>query len=173
MFDFLRLFVLPFFFCIFRTGSLLDIAAIMSAPSVEASQAAPPPAEEKEQEQRQHDEKTVEADAPAEARGPTFNRGYQFWAIMIALCTVGVLGALENTVVTTSLPTIVKNLHIGQDYIWITNIFFLMRYAVLCLNVPEIQANLDQAPLCSHFSDNWPIFSAGDGFPSSSWLSTR
>ena len=149
----------------------------MSAPSVEASQAAPPPAEVKEQEQRQHDEKTIEADAPAdapaEAKGPTFNRGYQFWAIMIALCTVGMLGALENTVVTTSLPTIVKNLHIGQDYIWITNIFFLMRYAALCLDVPEIQANLDQAPLCSHFSDSSPISSAGDGLPSSSWPSTR
>ncbi|XWW93412.1 hypothetical protein V2A60_001345 [Cordyceps javanica] len=102
----------------------------MSAPSVEAPQAAPRPAEEKEQEQRQHDEKTVEADAPAEAKGPTFNRGFQFWAIMVALCTVGVLGALENTVVTTSLPTIVKNLNIGRDYIWVTNIFFLMSAAV-------------------------------------------
>ncbi|KXJ94938.1 major facilitator superfamily domain-containing protein [Microdochium bolleyi] len=44
---------------------------------------------------------------------------------MLSLCITGLLGALENTVVTTSLPTIVEALQIGQDYIWITNVFFL------------------------------------------------
>lgn len=54
-------------------------------------------------------------------------RGFQFWAIIVALCIVGLLAALENTVVTTSLPTIVNDLSIGENYIWITNIFFLTR----------------------------------------------
>ena len=54
-------------------------------------------------------------------------RGFQFWAIIVALCIVGLLAALENTVVTTSLPTIVNDLSIGDNYIWITNIFFLTR----------------------------------------------
>lgn len=54
-------------------------------------------------------------------------RGFQFWAIIVALCIVGLLAALENTVVTTSLPTIVHDLNVGANYIWITNVFFLTR----------------------------------------------
>ncbi|OTA99866.1 hypothetical protein M426DRAFT_268491 [Hypoxylon sp. CI-4A] len=54
-------------------------------------------------------------------------RGIRFWAIIFALCTVSLLSAAENTVVVTSLPTIVDKLHVGQDYVWISNIFFLTR----------------------------------------------
>ncbi|KAH8655103.1 major facilitator superfamily domain-containing protein [Tricladium varicosporioides] len=36
-----------------------------------------------------------------------------------------ILCSLENTVVVTSLPTIVKQLDLGSRYIWVTNIFFL------------------------------------------------
>ncbi|KAJ5457347.1 Major facilitator superfamily domaingeneral substrate transporter [Penicillium desertorum] len=38
--------------------------------------------------------------------------------------------ALENTVVSTSMPTIVEDLSIGDNYIWITNVFFLTRYLI-------------------------------------------
>ncbi|KAF7880859.1 uncharacterized protein EAF02_006750 [Botrytis sinoallii] len=54
-----------------------------------------------------------------------FNRDYRFWCIIIALCTMQILCSLENTVVVTSLPTIVKHLDLGSSYIWVTNIFFL------------------------------------------------
>lgn len=64
--------------------------------------------------------------AQAEAPGRS-HHGFQFWAVMIALCITSLLGSLENTVVTTSLPTIVKDLSFGQNYIWVTNIFFLTR----------------------------------------------
>ena len=56
-------------------------------------------------------------------------RGFQFWAIIASLCVTGLLSALENTVVTTSLPTIVHELKLGDSYIWVTNVFFLTRYA--------------------------------------------
>lgn len=36
-----------------------------------------------------------------------------------------ILLSLENTVVVTSLPTIVQELNLGSNYIWVTNIFFL------------------------------------------------
>ncbi|KAI1656246.1 MFS general substrate transporter [Daldinia decipiens] len=52
-------------------------------------------------------------------------RGLRFWAIIIALCTVSLLSAAENTVVVTALPTIVEKLNVGQDYVWISNVFFL------------------------------------------------
>ena len=57
-------------------------------------------------------------------------RDFRFWAIIASLCITGLLGALENTVVTTSLPTIVRALNLGDNYIWITNVFFLTRYAI-------------------------------------------
>lgn len=54
-------------------------------------------------------------------------RGVRFWSIMASLCVTGLLSALENTVVVTSLPTIVRHLGVGDSYIWITNVFFLTR----------------------------------------------
>lgn len=55
------------------------------------------------------------------------HRGLSFWAIIIALSISSILTALENTAVTTSLPVIVQELHIGDNYVWITNVFFLTR----------------------------------------------
>ncbi|KAI5926907.1 MFS general substrate transporter [Camillea tinctor] len=54
-----------------------------------------------------------------------YNRDYRFWSIIFALCTMQILSSLENTVVVTSLPTIVNQLGLGSSYIWVTNIFFL------------------------------------------------
>ncbi|KAK7931061.1 MFS general substrate transporter [Apiospora marii] len=54
-----------------------------------------------------------------------YQRDYRFWSIIVALCTMQILCSLENTVVVTSLPTIVRQLGLGSSYIWVTNIFFL------------------------------------------------
>jgi hypothetical protein len=51
----------------------------------------------------------------------------RFWGIMVALCIASLLGGLETTIVTTSLPTIVHELDIGDDYVWITNSLLLTR----------------------------------------------
>jgi hypothetical protein len=51
----------------------------------------------------------------------------RFWGIMAALCIASLLGGLETTIVTTSLSTIVHELEIGDDYVWITNSLFLTR----------------------------------------------
>ncbi|OQE39080.1 hypothetical protein PENCOP_c007G03307 [Penicillium coprophilum] len=64
------------------------------------------------------------------AKPPPMKRGFQFWAIIFSLCVTGLLGALENTVVSTAMPTIVDDLNIGDNYIWITNAFFLTSAAV-------------------------------------------
>jgi len=61
---------------------------------------------------------------------PKFNKSLRFWAIIATLCVIGLLSALENTVVTTSLPFIVTQLGLGENYIWVTNIFFLTRYSI-------------------------------------------
>jgi hypothetical protein len=49
----------------------------------------------------------------------------RFWAIIFTCATIGLLSALENTVVTTALPQISTELDLGTDYVWVTNIFFL------------------------------------------------
>jgi hypothetical protein len=67
--------------------------------------------------------------SPSAAGEPdTKSRPPDFWGIMVALCITSLLAALENTVVATSLPTIVDELNIGSNFEWITNVFFLTRY---------------------------------------------
>ena len=57
-----------------------------------------------------------------------YNRDWRFWAIIATLCVISILASLENTVVTTSLPYIVTQLDLGENYVWVTNVFFLTRY---------------------------------------------
>ncbi|KAI0867512.1 multidrug resistance protein fnx1 [Hypoxylon argillaceum] len=65
------------------------------------------------------------AEPTARVEGAPAPKSFGFWAIIVSLCVTGLLSALENTVVVTSLPTIVEDLQLGQNYIWVTNIFFL------------------------------------------------
>jgi len=64
------------------------------------------------------------------ADGAPSRRSFAFWAIIFSLCVTGLLSALENTVVVTSLPTIVEELGLGRDYVWVTNVFFLTSYVL-------------------------------------------
>ena len=48
-----------------------------------------------------------------------------FWAIIISLCTAGLMTALEATITSTALPTIIEALGGADLYIWVVNIFFL------------------------------------------------
>ena len=62
-----------------------------------------------------------------EKRPQDFNRDWRFWAIMATLSLGILLVSLEGTVPITSLPTIDAELHIGKNYIWVTNSFLLTR----------------------------------------------
>ena len=56
--------------------------------------------------------------------------GFGFWMVIVALCITAILSALEATVLSTALPTIVKDLE-GRDlYMWAVNAYFLSRYGV-------------------------------------------
>lgn len=52
-------------------------------------------------------------------------RDLSFWIIMLALSLAAIIGTLDSAVVATSLPTIVNELDLGANYIWVTNIYFL------------------------------------------------
>jgi hypothetical protein len=48
-----------------------------------------------------------------------------FWAIVSSLCVAGLMTALEATITSTALPTIIEALGGADSYIWVVNIFFL------------------------------------------------
>jgi len=66
-------------------------------------------------------EKNMESDE-------TFERGPRFWAIIVALAVTNVVGALEGTVVSTALPTVIQHLGGGELYLWAVNGYFLPKY---------------------------------------------
>jgi hypothetical protein len=56
-----------------------------------------------------------------------FERGFRFWIIIAGLAISTLLASLEHTVVTTAAPYILKDLDMKENYIWITNAFFVCR----------------------------------------------
>lgn len=58
---------------------------------------------------------------------PAFGNGWRSWATIAALSVVALLPAIEGTVVSTALPTIVQDLHGGEAYVWVVNAYFLTR----------------------------------------------
>jgi len=55
------------------------------------------------------------------------HHSWKFYIIFIGLVGAGVLSALDGALVSTALPTIVAELDIGADYVWVANIYFLTR----------------------------------------------
>ncbi|RYO84482.1 hypothetical protein DL762_005655 [Monosporascus cannonballus] len=94
-----------------------------------------------------------------ENRTPVFKRGFRFWAIIVGLCVANFQASLENSVVVTSGPTIVADLKMGEEYIWITNAFF-----VCCAAVQPLFGQL-----CNIFGRRWlmllaiVLFTLGSG----------
>ncbi|KAI0145538.1 MFS general substrate transporter [Xylariaceae sp. FL1272] len=80
----------------------------------------------------------------------SYEKGFRLWAIVIGLGITNLLPALENTVVTTAAPVILSDLNLGQDYIWITNAFFLSSAVLLPLF----------GQLCDIFGRRWPMLTA-------------
>ena len=55
------------------------------------------------------------------------NKGWRYWAIITALSVTALLPAMEGTVVSTALPTIVQELRGAEYYVWVVNSYFLTR----------------------------------------------
>ncbi|XDG09112.1 hypothetical protein ABKA04_008727 [Annulohypoxylon sp. FPYF3050] len=86
-------------------------------------------------------------------------RDFRFWAIIVGLCIANFQSSLENSVIVTSGPAIVNDLKMGEEYIWITNAFFLCCAAVQPLF----------GQLCNIFGRRWlmlfaiVLFTLGSG----------
>ncbi|KAK7973234.1 MFS general substrate transporter [Apiospora saccharicola] len=57
-------------------------------------------------------------------------RGFRFWAIIFGLCIATFQASFENSVIVTAGPAIVEDLEMGEEFIWITNSFFICCAAV-------------------------------------------
>ena len=53
--------------------------------------------------------------------------GFRFWAVFAALVLTALISALDGSIVSTALPTIVRDLDAGENYIWVVNVYFLTR----------------------------------------------
>ncbi|RYC53782.1 hypothetical protein CHU98_g12428 [Xylaria longipes] len=67
----------------------------------------------------------AEISATAEVDTFTLNRDPRFWAIIIAIAFAALLTALEATMTSTALPSIVASLGGGELYIWAVNGYFV------------------------------------------------
>ncbi|KAK3377352.1 major facilitator superfamily protein [Lasiosphaeria ovina] len=88
---------------------------------------------------------TAVADPPLAA-----NKGFRFWAIMVAICFTGLLGAMEATITSTALPSVIASLGGGDLYIWAVNGFLLSSTA--------FQPLFGQ--LANVFGRRWPVIVA-------------
>ncbi|KAL8727611.1 MAG: hypothetical protein Q9166_005919 [cf. Caloplaca sp. 2 TL-2023] len=59
------------------------------------------------------------------AKQPASKKTLRFWAIILALAVTGLLTALEATITSTALPTIIDALGGASLYVWVINLYFL------------------------------------------------
>ncbi|OTA89148.1 hypothetical protein M434DRAFT_374057 [Hypoxylon sp. CO27-5] len=101
-----------------------------------------------------------------------FHPGLRLWIIIIGLGVTLLLTALENTAITVAIPIIVTELDLGENYIWVTNAFFIcriMHHSYVMVNVlsAAIQPLIGQ--LCNVFGRRWnmlisiAVFTLGSG----------
>ena len=70
---------------------------------------------------------TVSKDAQESSKPTTTKsrKGLRFWMIVVALSFTSLLTALEATITSTALPSIIADLGGGDLYIWAVNGYFL------------------------------------------------
>ena len=108
-------------------------------------------------------------DSPrSKSTDPSFKKDIRFWAIVMALNFTSLLTALEATITSTALPSIIANLGGGDLYIWAVEGYFLAMY-VSIFKSGCIITEQKIGPRYSPFRDNLPTSLAVDG-PSSSRL---
>jgi hypothetical protein len=59
------------------------------------------------------------------ANQSSVKKGFRFWAIIATLSIAGSLSALEATIVSTALPTIITDLNGADKYLWVANAYLL------------------------------------------------
>lgn len=72
-------------------------------------------------------------DATTQKNPPKFKPTPRFWTILAVLSLISLLTSLEATVTSTVMPSLVADLGGGENYIWVSDAYFLTMYAPLPL----------------------------------------
>ncbi|OAP57642.1 hypothetical protein AYL99_08380 [Fonsecaea erecta] len=101
-------------------------------------------------------ETTASKDAEPSAKASTngSKKGLRFWMILVALSVTSLLTALEATITSTALPSIIADLGGGDLYIWAVNGYFLTMTALQPL----------YGQLANLFGRRWPTIGATAAF---------
>ncbi|KAI0412782.1 major facilitator superfamily protein [Xylaria grammica] len=97
---------------------------------------------------------TAETSADAKVDPSALNRDPRFWAIIIAISFAALLTALESTITSTALPSIVAALGGGELYVWAVNGYFV--------SMTSLQPLFGQ--LANVFGRRWPTIIATAAF---------
>ncbi|KAI0400038.1 major facilitator superfamily domain-containing protein [Xylaria palmicola] len=73
----------------------------------------------------QHEQPGDDPDDSPQPTAGTSEGTLGFWAIMVGLWLAAIVSALDGSVVSTALPTIVREIGLGANYVWAANIYFL------------------------------------------------
>lgn len=65
---------------------------------------------------------------PTGVENVPFKASFRVYIIVVGLGIANLLAALENTVLTIAAPEVLTDLELGDNFIWVTNAFFLSRY---------------------------------------------
>ncbi|KAI1115295.1 MFS general substrate transporter [Nemania sp. NC0429] len=95
----------------------------------------------------QSEKSPVLADALTADATPPAPRSLKFWAVFFALCLLSISTSLEATSITIALPTIIRSINIGSEYVWVGNAF-LLSYTL-------VQRVIGQ--LADTFGGRWPL----------------
>jgi MFS family permease len=87
----------------------------------------------------------LEADPPEKQ-----SRGWRFWLVFPGLCFAVLLAALDTSVVSTALPTIMYELKSESLFIWVINGYFV--------GIAAVQPMYGQA--ADIFGRRWPMITA-------------
>ncbi|KAF2868540.1 major facilitator superfamily domain-containing protein [Massariosphaeria phaeospora] len=86
-----------------------------------------------------------------EQKSPKFQKGPRFWAIIVVISLVSLLTSLEATVTSTVMPSLVADLGGGENYIWVSNAYFLTMTSLMPMF----------GQLANVFGRRWPLIISG------------
>ena len=66
-----------------------------------------------QKQQQQEEQQTV----------PMSTRTWRFWSVFLGCCLISLLSGIDATVITTALPTIVRELGGADEFVWVANSF--------------------------------------------------
>lgn len=67
-------------------------------------------------------------------------KDWRFWLVFLSCCFLALLVTLDGTVVVIALPRIASDLHLGDNYVWVANSFYLAStvFQPLCAQLCDV-----------------------------------